>query len=327
VARAIAGLLFLLFLPHGCSNRGPQSGSQAGERVNRRTPGGPPTQVLAVYEAWFGHPSHISVQTVGYSSQNPEVLSKQIRKAKSVGISAFVVDWYGYREPFIDHSYALMQAAAAKEKFHVAMMYDETHNEDGATDEAIEDFKLFEKTYLAADAPGRQAYLTYNGRPVIFIFPTQGHTDWNRVRAEVNKWSTPPWLINEYPPGPFAAAIDGYYAWVSPGKGGWTSSTEPWNRSTPKRLRSEASGRASTTAKPPGALTATCLHVTAKLWPTLVSYFINTRPLTILCHFCSSRLGTTMKKAPRSSSGSPRELIPIRARTQGAPRLMALKRL
>ena len=41
---------------------------------------------------------------------------------------------------------ALIQAAAAKEKFHVAMMYDETHNEDGATDEAIEDFKLFEKT-------------------------------------------------------------------------------------------------------------------------------------------------------------------------------------
>jgi hypothetical protein len=228
VARAIAGLLFLLFLPHGCSDRGPQPGSQTGARVNRRTPGGPPTQILAVYEAWFGHPSHISVASVGYSSQDPAVIRKQIRHAKTVGISGFVVDWYGYREPFIDHSYALMQAAAAKEKFHVAMMYDETDNEDGATDEAIEDFKLFDKTYLSADAPGRQAYLTYNGRPVIFIFPKAGHTDWNRVRAEVNKWATPPWLIDEYPPGQFAAAIDGYYAWVSPGKGGWLADGSNW---------------------------------------------------------------------------------------------------
>ena len=91
--------------------------------------------------------------TVGYSSQDPKVLSKQIRKAKAVGISGFVVDWYGYRQPFIDHSYSLMQAAAAKEKFHVAMMYDETDDEDGATDEAIEDFKLFEKTYLLRTHP------------------------------------------------------------------------------------------------------------------------------------------------------------------------------
>jgi hypothetical protein len=224
VARAIAGLLFLLFLPHGCSDRGSKQGSQPGPIVNRRTPG-PPTQTLAVYEAWFGHPRHISV---GYSSQDPAVLRKQIRRAKAVGISGFVVDWYGYREPLIDHSYSLLQTIAAKEKFHVAMMYDETDDEEGATDEAIEDFKLFEKTYLSADAPGRQAYLTYNGRPVIFIFPKAGHTDWSRVRAEVNKWTSSPLLINEYPPGKFAEAIDGYYAWVSPGQKGWTADGSNW---------------------------------------------------------------------------------------------------
>ena len=49
-----------------------------------------------------------------------------------MGISAFVVDWYGDREPFIDRSYALMQAAAQKNKFQVAMMYDETNEEDGS---------------------------------------------------------------------------------------------------------------------------------------------------------------------------------------------------
>jgi hypothetical protein len=213
-SRAAIALLFLLSLARGCSH----SASPQNARPTNQPRGGPP-QVLAVYEAWFGHPRHLSVGIVGYSSHDPDVIRKQIRHAKSLGISGFVVDWYGYREPFIDRSYALMQSIAAEEKFQVAMMYDETDDEEGATDESIEDFKLFKKTYLAPEAPGRQAYLMYNGQPVIFIFPKR-HTDWNRVRAEVNKWDKPPLLIDEYPPGTSASAMNGYYAWVSPVVGG-----------------------------------------------------------------------------------------------------------
>jgi hypothetical protein len=211
VSRALVALLFLLSQVYGCS----PSASHPENRIANRDSGAPP-QVLAVYEAWFGHPRHISV---GYSSQDPAVIRKQIRQAKSLGISGFVVDWYGYRQPFIDRSYALMQSIAAEENFHVAMMYDETEDEDGATDESIEDFKLFQKTHLASNAPGRQAYLMYNGRPVIFIFPKR-HTDWSRVRAEVSKWSQPPLLIDEFPPGQYASSMDGYYAWVNPTSSG-----------------------------------------------------------------------------------------------------------
>ena len=212
VYRATAALLFVLSMVHGCSHSVARQTASLSHRGS-----GPPPQVLAVYEAWFGHPSHISV---GYSSHDPAVLRKQIREAKAMGISGFVVDWYGYRQPFIDRSYALMQSIAAEEHFHVAMMYDETDDEDGATDESIEDFKLFNKTYLSPNAPGRQAYLMYDGHPVIFIFPKGNHTDWDRVRAEINKWDKPPVLIDEYPPGKFASAMDGYYAWVSPVQGG-----------------------------------------------------------------------------------------------------------
>jgi hypothetical protein len=211
VSRATVALLFLLSLVPGCS----RSASNQSVGVHTRV-SGPPPQILAVYEAWFGHPKHISV---GYSTQDPVVIRKQIRQAKALGISGFVVDWYGYRQPFIDRSYSLMQTIAAEENFHVALMYDETEDEDGATDESIEDFKLFQKTYLAANAPGRQAYLTYNGRPVIFIFPKR-HTDWGRVRAEVKKWEQPPLLIDEFPPGQYTSSIDGYYAWVHPAGGG-----------------------------------------------------------------------------------------------------------
>jgi hypothetical protein len=187
-----------------------------GQSLTHKATGNAP-ETIALYEAWFGHPKHISV---GYSSQNPVELKKQIRQAKAMGISAFVVDWYGDREPFIDRSYALMQTAAAGEQFQVAMMYDETDQEDGATDEALADFTMFHDTYLSSKAPGHQAYLTYEGRPVIFIFPKGNHTDWNRLRTLVNKWSIPPLLIDENLPGPDAGAFDGFYAWVSPVQGG-----------------------------------------------------------------------------------------------------------
>jgi len=88
-----------------------------------------------------------------------------------MGISAFVVNWYGDREPFIDRSYALMQMIASGNNFHVAMMYDEADEEEGATDQAIADLTMFQDTYLSSKSSGHQAYLTYEGRPVIFIFP------------------------------------------------------------------------------------------------------------------------------------------------------------
>jgi hypothetical protein len=165
---------------------------------------------------------------VGYSSHDPAEIQKQIDEAKSLGISGFVVDWYGYRDPFNERTYALVQAAAAEQNFHVAMLYDETDREDGATDVAIEEFKLFHDTYLSANATGHEAYLTYNGRPVIFIFPKSGHTDWNRVRAEVNKWPQPPLLIYEDQPGPFPNAFDGFYPWINPGNNSWAADGSNW---------------------------------------------------------------------------------------------------
>lgn len=220
ISRLSTTLLLLLVLSHGCSSPGTARALPLKHRAVGNSP-----EIIALYEAWFGLPNHISV---GYSSQNPAVIRSQIRRAKAMGISAFVVDWYGDREPFIDQNYALMQKAAAKQKFKIAMMYDETDAEDGATDEALADFQMFHDTYLSAKAPGHQAYLTYEGRPVIFIFPKGRHTDWNKVRTQVNKWSNPPWLIYENLPGPYPNAFDGYYAWINPGEKGWMADGSNW---------------------------------------------------------------------------------------------------
>ena len=219
--RAFSALFLCLFFLHGSSR--PQPGTPA---LKYRAIGNAP-DILAVYEAWFGFSKHISV---GYSSHDPKVIKDQIRRARAAGISAFVVDWYGDREPFIDASYALIQKLAAKQHFKVAMMYDETDGDVGATDEAIADFTMFHDTYLSPNSPGYKAYLTYEGRPLIFVFPKGGHTDWDKVRALVNTWNPVPFLINENLPGKYAADFDGYYAWISPGDAGWAPDGSHWGK-------------------------------------------------------------------------------------------------
>ncbi len=218
--------LFLLFLlTRGCSGPGSGHVSPLKYKATGTTP-----EVLAVYEAWFGHPRHMSVETVGYSSHDPAEIERQMKAAKAMGITTFVVDWYGDREPFIDKSYELLQKQAEKNKFKVAMMYDETNADDGATDEAIADFTMFRETYLSPKSPGHKAYLTYQGRPVIFIFPKGGHTDWDKVRAVVSAWDPAPLLIQENLPGKYENDFDGFYAWVSPGQQGWKADGSNWGQ-------------------------------------------------------------------------------------------------
>jgi hypothetical protein len=218
--RSSLALLSLVFALHGCFG----SSSARIQPLKYKAVGANP-EVLAVYEAWFGHPEHISV---GYSSHDPKTIEHQITRAKAMGISGFVVDWYGDRQPYIDQNYALMQNLAAKNQFKVAMMYDETSQDDGATDEAIADFTMFRETYLKSNSAGRQAYLTYQGRPVIFIFPKGHHTDWDKVRSAVNQWSPAPLLIQENIPAKYVNDFDGFYAWVGLGGSNWAADGSNW---------------------------------------------------------------------------------------------------
>jgi hypothetical protein len=149
-----------------------------------------------------------------------------------MGISGFVVDWYGERNPYLDKSFALLQQVAAEKHFQVALMYDETENNNGqATNDTLEAFEKAYKAYIGPEAPAHGAYLTYKDRPVIFIFPKQGHTNWDRVREQVKSWAAPPFLIyKDVPPAEYAGNFDGYYPWVHPGKAGWSSDGSDWGK-------------------------------------------------------------------------------------------------
>ena len=181
-------------------------------------------ELLATYEAWFGGPGHIAV---GYSSDDSHTIEQQIEKAKQMGIQGFVVDWYGDREPWIDHNYALLQKIAEKKHFQIAVLYDEAFLQNGDTDQVIADLNAFRDKYLGHHSPGHKAYLTFENRPMIFIYP-DGQTDWDRVRAALNDWKPAPLLIMENVPNKYLNDFDGFYPWVSPGPKGWSPDGSNW---------------------------------------------------------------------------------------------------
>jgi hypothetical protein len=183
--------------------------------------------LIAGYQPWFGQPGHISV---GYSSVDRVKLEQQIDRAKQLGISAFIVNWYGPRHDFEDKAYTMLQQAASGKDFQVALMYDEDESNPGdSTDAVIVDLQYAYDRYIGPHAMiPRTSYLRYQGKPMIFIFPKGTRTDWNRVRQTVNSWEDPPLLIFKDINRRYADAFDGFYAWVTPGKAGWSRDGKNW---------------------------------------------------------------------------------------------------
>lgn len=212
---------FLLIV--GCTTRHPLTKTAQAPSAYPR--------LLSVYMPWFGDHSHMDV---GYSSNDPAILRQQIKQAHERGIYAFVVDWNGARNPYSDHNFGLLQQQASGSHFHVALLYNEAEedNTEQATDDALAAFQHAYAAYIGPQAQFRDAYLTYEDRPVIFIFPKSGRTDWNRVRQDLSRWQAPPLLIyKDQPPAQYASDFAGFYAWVQPGPEGWKPDGSNWGES------------------------------------------------------------------------------------------------
>jgi hypothetical protein len=210
----LIAICYFLAVICGCARQNPRE-----SLVSVPAPQGNP-MLLAVYQPWFGNGQHLNV---GYSCHDPAVLRQQIMRAKDLNVSGFVVNWYGPRKEFEDQTFALLQQAAAQNDFKLAVQYDEAVDHPGyATDAVIVDLQYLYDRYISPNAGvSRAAYLRYQGRPVIFIFPKDASTDWNRVRQVTQSWPDPPLLIYKDQNAKYPNAFDGYYAWVQPGKDGW----------------------------------------------------------------------------------------------------------
>ena len=137
--------------------------------MQSRAPEGSP-KLLAIYQPWFGQKEHIDV---GYSCHDPNVLRQQIAKAKELNISGFVVNWYGPRKEFEDKAFALMGRLPMPVP---ALKWPRNRRSGGPSGvrhgRGDRGPAIIYDRYISPQAgEARNAYLRYNGRPVISIFP------------------------------------------------------------------------------------------------------------------------------------------------------------
>jgi hypothetical protein len=223
LSKRLLALAFMCFMVGtGCTT----PGIHKVLRQNQQAPNSSP-KLLAVYMPWFGNHVHADV---GYASYDSGVLRKQIQQAQHMGITGFVVDWYGRSNAFSDHNFALLQEAADENHFQLALLYNEPEDEDQqATDDAISALDAAYNSYIGPNAPHRGAYLAYNGHPMIFIFPKRGHVDWNRVVEHCKTWDTTPlFFYKDEPPAQYVTDFAGIYPWVQPGRKGWAPDGSNW---------------------------------------------------------------------------------------------------
>lgn len=173
---------------------------------------GASTKVYAHLMPWFGDPRHMNV---GYNSQDPAQIHRQITDMISRGIDGVIIDWYGSRDTFSNKTtLAVMAEVEQHPGFTFAIMVDKgaikLSSCRGCTPQQalIEQVQYVEQTFVPSPA-----YMRINGRPVITNFDIDLHytIDWNAVNAAT---STHPTFIFQHSGGFKHAVSGGSYSWV-----------------------------------------------------------------------------------------------------------------
>ncbi len=83
---------------------------------------GTTTKIYAHFMPWFGDPRHMAV---GYNSQDPAQIHRQITDMIGRGIDGMIIDWYGSRDTFTNTTTLRVMAEAEQHPgFKFAIMID-----------------------------------------------------------------------------------------------------------------------------------------------------------------------------------------------------------
>jgi hypothetical protein len=168
----------------GGSNGNSRPGNVSKVPITALLYSGATTKIYAHYMPWFGSTSHMNV---GYRSDDPAQVKKQVEDMISRGIQGAIVDWYGPAATLQDTSTKLiMQEAAAHVGFTFAVTEDAgalvtaaEQNGCDVTTQLIADLNYIISTYTSSPA-----YMKVNGKTPIFMFGVTGwYEDWSRVQA------------------------------------------------------------------------------------------------------------------------------------------------
>ncbi len=147
---------------------------------------GASTKIYAGMLGWFGNPGHMNV---GYQSNDPQQVHRQVEDMQSRGIQGAILDWFGENDSVVNGAaQALRAEAEAHPGFEFALMEDAgaLFNAARANGCDVTAQLLHDLGYINAQFVPSPAYTRVNGRPVVFFFGVDAYyIDWNQVRAQV----------------------------------------------------------------------------------------------------------------------------------------------
>jgi uncharacterized protein YraI len=192
-------------------------------------------QVYAFYFGWWTNESWndgrlIDRPVAPYDSRDGGVIGRQIDEAKSAGIDAFIMSWYGPKNGNLTHQVfnSLLDQASAR-GFQAAAavdMFEGGYN--ATTDEVLESLR-----YLIGDRVNHPGYLRYAGKPVIYFW-NQGRfsvSDWRNMRSQVDPDHNTIWVMEGTNTG-FLQVFDGLYLFNTAWAGNPASTAASWFANT-----------------------------------------------------------------------------------------------
>jgi len=192
-------------------------------------------QVWAYYFGWYtgdswgngaltDHPAQL------YNSGDAGVIGRQIQQAKSAGIDAFIMSWFGPKNGNLTMgNFNLLLNVAAANGFHAAASVDmQEGGYNATTGEVLDSLHT-----LIGDKVNSPGYLRYNGKPVIYFWNENRFSaaDWATMRSQVDPGHKTIWVM-EGTNTSLLKTFDGLYlfniAWstnFAGTAGGWMSKT------------------------------------------------------------------------------------------------------
>ena len=141
------------------------------------------TKVYTTLLGWFGKSSHISV---GYNSQDPVVVGKQITDMLSRGIDGTFLAWYGADSYEDGTAKVLRQQSEIHPGFNFAIMIDHGTITWDSRGLSATDALIYHMNYVAQNYYSSPAYMHVNGRPVLMEFGLElENIDWTKVSANI----------------------------------------------------------------------------------------------------------------------------------------------
>ncbi len=189
--------------------------------------------VLAFYYAWFDEniwrPDLVSdFPVVRYQSNDPLTIARQIQQARGAGIDAFVVSWWGARNP-TDVNFRTMLDLAINTNFYIAVDFELTSPFYSSRQDVVNSLKNLYATYTP-----HPAYLHVDGKPVIFFWREQKFTvdEWQSIRDEVDPRRQSLW-IEEGIDTSYLRVFDGHHLYSI----GWSPNVLGELQKWPRRVR------------------------------------------------------------------------------------------